>query len=535
MVDILRYQVPFDEAPSPREPVGINEKIRQSAQLLSTYVRDPELQGILFQGGERLEQYYALGILPRITPFDAPPDNFELVKIPEQDLAEQRKNRSHDLIQWNTPDVFLQRLQKQNDPFVPPEKGNSTVMAFLNANKIGVSFSDLRIESSPPNGRPRERRTVNYTTQETKIMGRHRIPFALGSVPDVGSALAYDTIAKAGGLALISRDKILSDPDKQAFLARTVIDHLRSVPLPPKLVPNTLQLEQFRSIQNLNPGISSEDTLSLYVNELRQSWIDNIGAAVEASPKALIRAQKLYEAGCRMFRVYSPEGGREIIDTVKLLRKEFGNDIKIIAGQVMHVDTAKEAEESADAVMIGVAGGSQCTTSVNADIPVNTPNLLYALRGEIQIPIGIEGGGVDTHVPDALTLGASFLCKPGEIGRSYEGAGGIYMFQNKQTGEDYFIYGGEASDAAKWWRDDMDDLGRTKFVEGASGKRHLPKENRFMTGNIHRLREQIAVALVFQRARTVSDLHRGDCSNIWRMTPAASGLSQAYQRDNLNA
>lgn len=80
----------------------------------------------------------------------------------------------------------------------------------------------------------------------------------------------------------------------------------------------------------------------------------------------------------------------------------------------------------------------------------------------------------------------------------------------------------------------MDDVGRAKFVEGASGKRELTKENWSMTGNIHRLREQIAVALVFQRVKTVADLHRGDCSNIWRMTPAAAGLSQAYARDRLS-
>lgn len=241
--------------------------------------------------------------------------------------------------------------------------------------KKGVSFADLRIASRTPNRAKRQSRTVNYTTQETHIMGRHRIPFALGSVPDVGSALAYITMAQANGLALISRDKVLSDPDRQAFLTKTVIDHLKGVSLPSQILPNDEQLMHFWRIIGSTGEFNPELAMGMYDEELRQSWIDNVGAAVESSPKALLRAQKLYDAGCRMFRVYSPEGGTEIIDTVKSLRGEFGKDIKIIAGQVMDVETAQEAQKAtADAIIIGVAGGSQCTTSVNADIPVNTPN-----------------------------------------------------------------------------------------------------------------------------------------------------------------
>lgn len=43
MVDILRGQIPFNEAPPSREPVSIDRKIGESARLLSSYVRDQDV------------------------------------------------------------------------------------------------------------------------------------------------------------------------------------------------------------------------------------------------------------------------------------------------------------------------------------------------------------------------------------------------------------------------------------------------------------------------------------------------------------
>lgn len=194
----------------------------------------------------------------------------------------------------------------------------------------------------------------------------------------------------------------------------------------------------------------------------------------------------------------------------------------------MDPSTAIDAQRAgADALIIGVAGGSQCTTSKNAGIPVNTPNLLYRLRGKVDIPVGVEGGGVGDHLMAAFALGASFLLKPGEIGMSIEGAGGRYMLQDPD-GNYWMLYGGEASDASKWWRDLVDRQGRPQFVEGEPGVRMLAPEKYSMTRNINKLKQQTSIGLVFQRASSIAELHRRDCSNIVEVTPEAAQLSGAY-------
>lgn len=527
----LREQTEFSDGfKDKKEPERVTAKIRQSLKLLTPHIDDPQLLANI------TEKSFDLGVIPRLSPFDliCLPPNVKLVEIPDELQERQKQIRSFDLISWNSPEAFLQRLRTKDKPFIPPVLGNSHIMnRFIDERKV-VSFEDLRIETPSPTF-TRNSRTRNYQTLEHNIMGRARIPLAFGSVPDVGSALAYITMAQVNGLVFVSRDKILSNVGSQTHLVKTVIDHLKGVSLPKELLPNENQLMDFwRIMQRPAYDFNVSSATKLYEEELRSSWISNVGAAIEASPKGVKRARSLYEVGCKMFRVYSPEGGLEIPKTVAALHdlQELKNDrcLKIAAGQIMDENTALKAEEEGcDALIIGVAGGSQCTTSVNADIPVNTPNLLYKLRGRVNVPIGIEGGGVGTHMMTAFALGASFLCKPGEIGLSLEGAGGTFIFQDNDK-RFWMLYGGEASDSSKWWRDSIDALGRPLFVEGETGIRQLSQDQLFMTSNIRRLLERIAVGLVFQRTNTIAELHARDCSNIVEVTQSAAQLSRAYSQ-----
>lgn len=527
----LREQIEFSDGfKDKKEPDGVTAKIRQSLKLLAPHIDNPEeLSNIT-------DESFILGMVPRLSPFDLEclPPHIKLIEIPYELQERQRQTRSFDLTFWNNPEAFLQRLRAKDKPFVVPGLGDSHAMnRFIDEQKV-VSFENLRIETPSPTS-PRNSRTKNYQTLEHKIMGQARIPLAFGSVPDVGSALAYITMAQANGLVFVSRDKALSDVKNQTHLVKTVIDLLREVPLPKELLPNESQLTDFWKImQKPLHDFNVSSATKFYEEELRLSWISNVGAAIEASPRGVKRAVSLYEAGCKMFRIYSPEGGLEIPETVAALhdlrKLNRDPDLKIVAGQIMDLNTALRAEdEGCDALIIGVAGGSQCTTSVNADIPVNTPNLLYKLRGKIDVPIGVEGGGVGTHMMTAFALGASFLCKPGEIGLSLEGAGGTFIFQDNNK-RFWMLYGGEASDSAKWWRDSIDTLGRPLFVEGETGVRQLSQDQLFMTSNIRRLLERIAIGLVFQRTNTIAELHARDCSNIVEVTQNAAQLSKAYSQ-----
>ncbi len=519
----------FSETTLTHERVPLAQKMKESAALIratvsghDTPIIEPDLTPDNFRNG----------IIPRLSEFDMQylPTDAELAPMPVDELKKLRVERSHDLIQWNKPSQFLHRLSVGATPFIPPSDGKSHVMDRLAADGLVVSFDDLRSDSPvPKNGR--QSRTDINSKIEVNIMGQGRIPFALGSVPDVGSFLSYTTMAISNGMTFVSRDKVLSNVNEQAQLVGDIINFLGQVELPNDIYPTPDDLQKFSEIIKLDPKVDDATKERMYFERLRESWIVNIGAAIEAEPtKAVERASALYEKGCRLFRIYSPEGGTEIIDTAKALREKFSgdSDVKIVGGQIMDLSTAEKAQAAGcDAIIIGVAGGSQCTTSVNADIPVKTPNLLYSLRGRIQIPVGIEGGGVGTHLMTAFALGASFVSKPGEIGVSWEGSGGKYMYQDS-NGNYYMPYGGEASISAKWWKDSMDSFGRPKFVEGETNIRKVPKDNLSQTRNIKRLRDQTSIGLVFQRANTIAELHARSCDNIVQVTPDASSLSRAY-------
>ena len=129
---------------------------------------------------------------------------------------------------------------------------------------------------------------------------------------------------------------------------------------------------------------------------------------IDAVPeKALLRAQALYKVGVRTFRVYSPEPGMNVVNTVKAIRKKFGTEIEIFAGQVVDVLQAQQIEEAgADGLYIGIGGGGRCITGVRSGSVIDWPILLWELRGKIKIPVIVEGGASD-HIATTLALGAS--------------------------------------------------------------------------------------------------------------------------------
>lgn len=514
----------FTKYPPERKRVGLDQKIIESSNLLKPYAKFPIRSDFT-------PDNFRLGIIPRLSPYDIKylPKDVEFIEVPDAMVKQRSTERTNDLIDWNSPASFLHRLRESKKDFVPPIPGESRVMDRLEKDGIVVSFDNLRLDPPTPENERQSRSVVNENL-EIPIMGQSRIPFALGSVPDVGSFLSYVTMAKSNGMAFVSRDKLLSDIDQQAQLVGEVINYLKTCVLPDELTPNDDELKQFMDITGETHTTREEDLVK-YFSKLRESWVLNVGAAIETDEnKGLKRAEALYNVGCRLLRVYNPEGGIEIPYMGKSLRKLFEgvNEMQIAGGQVMDSDNGKRSQDSGyNSLIIGVAGGSQCTTAVDADIAVKTTKLLYDLRGKISIPIGIEGGGVGTHIMGAFTLGASFVSKPGEIGVSWEGSGGKYIFVDSK-GNYYMVYGGEASVSAKWWKDSLDRLGRPKFVEGETGVRQIKPDNMSQTGNIKRLRDKLSNGLVFERANSITELHQRTCDNIFQVTPEVAAQSQAY-------
>ena len=129
---------------------------------------------------------------------------------------------------------------------------------------------------------------------------------------------------------------------------------------------------------------------------------------LETEPKkALQRAQALYEAGIRVFRVYSPEPGLGALHTVQQLRKIYDGNVEIFAGQIVDVEQAKALEAAGvDGFYVGIGGGGRCITGVRSGSVIDWPELVWKLRGEVSLPIIVEGGASD-HIATTLALGAT--------------------------------------------------------------------------------------------------------------------------------
>ena len=526
-------------------PIEVKTKLSFSEVVESSLTRFRMISGDELHG-QITAQSLLTGEIPRLSPLDEIDSGYDvrLVKIPEGMRLDLARERATHIAELNSPDRFLARLRKSREPFVVPDISNSSLLERLHRDHQVVGFNDLRLESPVPrNGERRVSRTSSEANIEENIAGQARIPIAMGAMPDIGSALAYSTMAMMDGFAFVSRDKVLSDINSQVELVGLVLDTLRTCELPEQMIGEGFltekHLREFWEIMEFSENFDINLARDRYIIELRESWINNIIPAVEASEKGFERAKKLIDAGVKGVRIYSPEGGWEIIEATERLNNYRNERLRegkgrfiIVAGQIMHIETALEAEQAGvDVLIIGVAGGGNCITSEKTDIPVNVPSLMHLLRGRVKIPLGIEGGGVGSHLIDALTLGASFVCKSGEL-ISLETVGGKYCLQESAKARHgskqwRVLHSGEASGPSKWWRQLTNTLGQPRFVEGESSYRSF-KELRSMSTIVRELLEAVSDGLVFQRRPSITALHLDGTDRFVQVSDAADRLSSAY-------
>lgn len=105
---------------------------------------------------------------------------------------------------------------------------------------------------------------------------------------------------------------------------------------------------------------------------------------------------------------------KKLVDTIKEVKKTFGNNIVIMAGNVAHPMMYKELSNAgADYVRVGIGGGNACSTSVLTGIHASLPWLLEAINN-IRTPNDakvVADGGIDTidKAIKCLALGADFV------------------------------------------------------------------------------------------------------------------------------
>jgi IMP dehydrogenase len=187
------------------------------------------------------------------------------------------------------------------------------------------------------------------------------------------------------------------------------------------------------------------------------------------------RIPKLVEAGVDVLCIDSSDGFSEWQkDTIKFVRDNYGEKVKIGAGNIVDADGFNYlVEAGADFIKVGIGGGSICITreqkgigrgQATALIEVAKARDEYFTKTGTYIPICSDGGIVqDYHMVLALAMGADFIMMGRYFARFDESPTKKLIVNGSYVKE----YWGEGSNRARnWQRYDMGGNSNLKFEEG---------------------------------------------------------------------
>ncbi len=256
--------------------------------------------------------------------------------------------------------------------------------------------------------------------------------------------------------------------------------------------PDTTTLKEANDIiweHKLNqlPIIDAEDRLLYLVfrkdysqhKENPQEMLDSkkrymVGAGINTLDYER-RVPALIKAGADVLCIDSSEGYTHWQEqTIKFIRDNYGEDVKVGAGNVVDRDGFLFlARAGADFVKVGIGGGSICITreqkgigrgQATAIIEVAAARDEYYRETGIYVPICSDGGIVhDYHVTLALAMGSDFVMLGRYFARFDESPTNKLLVNGTYVKE----YWGEGSNRARnWQRYDMGGKNNLAFEEG---------------------------------------------------------------------
>ncbi len=199
-----------------------------------------------------------------------------------------------------------------------------------------------------------------------------------------------------------------------------------------------------------------------------------VGAGINTRDYAE-RVPALLKAGADVLCIDSSEGFSEWQKiTLEYIHKNFGDDVKVGAGNVVDADGFNFlADAGADFVKVGIGGGSICITreakgigrgQATAVIDVCRARDEYFKKHGLYIPVCSDGGIVhDYHMTLALAMGADFLM----LGRYFSRFDESPTDKIRINGTYYKEYWGEGSNRARnWQRYNFTNDTKLSFEEG---------------------------------------------------------------------
>lgn len=191
--------------------------------------------------------------------------------------------------------------------------------------------------------------------------------------------------------------------------------------------------------------------------------IGNISAAISASKDSIKRAKSLYASGARILCVDVAHGHHTLVEsTLKSLKDAFAESVTIIAGNVATAPAFKDLSEwGADAIRVGIGGGSICSTRLQTGHGVPTLQSVFDCRDAGDASLIADGGVRNAgDVVKALAAGADMVMLGSMLAGTNETPGEIFQSNDNKA---YKVYRGMASPEAQIaWR------GEARSLEGVS-------------------------------------------------------------------
>ena len=205
------------------------------------------------------------------------------------------------------------------------------------------------------------------------------------------------------------------------------------------------------------------------------------------------------ERGIKTFCLDVAHGHHVLVErALKKIRDKYGDSLTIIAGNVATAKGYADLSEwGADAVRVGIGGGSICSTRIQTGHGVPTFQSVYNCANQYDGAKIIADGGIKTSgdIVKALAAGADFVMLGSMLAGTEESPG--QTFQDND-GKRYKVYRGMASVEAQ-----VDWRGEARSLEGISTT--IPYKGS-VADILANLSQNIKSGLSYSGARNITEL-----------------------------
>jgi IMP dehydrogenase len=228
--------------------------------------------------------------------------------------------------------------------------------------------------------------------------------------------------------------------------------------------------------------------------------VSPIGAAVGVSGDYQARFRALYEAGCRIICLDTANGAhRQVADAIAWVKRQDG-EVFLIAGNVATSEGFSWLEgEGADAIRVGIAGGSVCETRNETGVYVPTPYAVSEAASVRTRALIIGDGGVrmPADMCKLLALGADLVMLGSALAGTREALGRVIVVDGKR----FKIMRGAASFSVQ----QEAAGGRPQYIEGAETL--VPYKGR-VEEVLQRYQAGLRSSMSYLNAPTLADFRR---------------------------